>query len=56
MDRPRNTIQYEYNTPYVNYDGSRMYCKTWMEVDRDSGKILAWHYEGDCHMHGRCSG
>ena len=55
MERPRNRLEYEYNTPYTAYDGTQSYCKTWLDVDRDSGKIVNWRYEGDCYMHGYCA-
>lgn len=55
MERPGNKLQYTYNTPYYNYDGSQMYCRTWLDVDRNSGEIVSWRHEGDCYMHGRCT-
>ena len=55
MERPQNQLQYEFNTPYYNYDGSQYYCKTWLDVDRATGEIIGWRYKGDCYMHGRCS-
>ena len=54
MDRPRNRIEYTFNTPYYNYDGTTMPCTTWLEVDRASGEIVSWSYEGDCYMHDYC--
>lgn len=54
MERPRNQIEYAFNTPYYNYDGTQMACRTWLDVDRSSGKITSWRYEGDCYMHGYC--
>jgi len=56
MERPRNRLEYAFNTPYRNYDGTEMYCRTWLEVDRHTGEIVSWRYEGDCYMHGRCVG
>jgi hypothetical protein len=56
MDRPQNVIQYAYNTPYYNYDGSQVACRTFLDVDRSTGEIVGWRYEGDCYMHGRCVG
>ena len=55
MDRPRNRIEYAFNTPYYNYDGTQEACRTWLEVDRGSGEIVGWRYEGACYMHGRCA-
>lgn len=56
MERPRNVMEYAFDTPYVNYDGSRQSCRTWFDVDRASGEIIGWRYEGDCYLHGRCAG
>ena len=55
IDRPQNRIEYEYDTAYVQYDGTRLPCKTWLTVDRDTGKIVTWRYEGECYMYGRCN-
>ena len=55
MDRPQNRIEYAFNTPYYNYDGTQEACRTFMEVDRGSGEIVNWRYEGACYMHGRCA-
>ena len=54
MERPRNRLEYEYDTDYTQYDGSRLYCRTYFEVDRDTGQIVTWRYEGDCYMYGYC--
>lgn len=54
MERPQNRLEYAFDTPYRNFDGSEMYCRTWLEVDRGSGEIVNWRYEGDCYMHGFC--
>lgn len=56
MERPRNRLEYEYDTDYVQYDGSELYCRTYFEVDRDSGRIVTWRYEGDCYLYGYCRG
>jgi len=47
-------LEYEYDTPYTNYDGSLIFCKTWLLVDKSSSKIVSWYYEGDCDAHGYC--
>ena len=54
MERPRNRMEYEYDTPYYNYDGSVSYCRTYIEADKTTGEILRWRTEGDCFLHGRC--
>ena len=56
MDRPRNRIEYEYDTDYSQYDGTELYCRTYFEVDRGTGEIVNWRYEGDCYMYGYCRG
>jgi len=48
-------LEYEYDTPYTSYDGSQIFCKTWLLVDKSSGKIVSWYYEGECDVHGYCS-
>jgi len=54
MERPMNRLEYAYDTPYYQYDGSTLYCRTWLEADRDTGEITGWRHDGDCYMHGRC--
>jgi hypothetical protein len=56
MERPQGRLEYTYSTPYVSYDGSQTYCRTYLEADRETGKIIAWRYDGDCYMHGYCAG
>ena len=56
MERPRNMMEYAFNTPYVNYDGSQQACRTWLEVDSQTGEIVGWRHEGECYMHGYCAG
>jgi hypothetical protein len=56
MERPQNRLEYTFETPYRQYDGSQLYCRTWLDVDRSSGEIVSWRYEGDCYMHGFCAG
>lgn len=55
MERPRNRLEYSYSTPYTGYDGSQSYCRTWLEADKNTGKIITWRYEGDCYLHGYCA-
>lgn len=55
MERPQNRIEYAFNTPYQNYDGTIEACRTFLEVDRSSGKIESWSHEGSCYMHGYCN-
>lgn len=54
MERPRDQLEYEYDTPYYNLDGSTTYCRTFLEVDKSSGDIRNWRTAGNCYMHGRC--
>jgi hypothetical protein len=54
MERPLRRLEYTYSTPVHRYDGSEAYCRTWLEADRDTGKIVTWRYEGDCYLHGYC--
>lgn len=56
MERPQGRLEYSYSTPYTGYDGSQMQCRTWLEADRETGKIITWRYDGSCYMHGYCAG
>ena len=56
MERPQDVIEYAFNTPYVSYDGTQQACKTWLDVDRSTGRIRGWRHEGECYMHGYCRG
>lgn len=55
MERPGNRLEYSFDTPYYDYSGNYYRCKTHMEVDRNSGLIKSYSYDGDCYMHGRCT-
>lgn len=54
MERPQGRLEYSYSTPARRYDGTQANCRTWLEADRDTGKIVSWRYEGDCYLHGYC--
>ena len=55
MERPRGRLEYAYSTPAVRYDGSKAQCRTWLEADRKTGKIVQWRYDGECYLHGHCA-
>lgn len=54
IDRPQNQIEYKFNTNVDSFD-KRYYCNTWLTVNRSTGRIVNWSYNGDCYMHGYCA-